>query len=248
MKYIIFSLLVASAPFLAIAKDKNNKPNDNMHPEMVAVKGGQFDMGSNDESEDRKPAHSVTLADFSIGKYEVTEAEYKAVMGADAITFPYCSDCPVTNISWNDAMTYIQKLNAATGHHYRLPTEAEWEYAARGGATTKHKKYAGRRVLQYIAWFERNANDHVHVVGKKDPNELGLYDMTGNVEEWCNDWYGKNYFTSKDVTNPTGPESGISKVVRGGSWKSEKGELSVTRRAAYLPKDHSIALGFRLAE
>lgn len=236
---------------MVYAEDKNNKESLDLKPLMVEVKGGKFDMGSDDEAADRKPAHTVILKDFSMGRYEVTEAQYKAVMGKEAVTFPYCDNCPITNVSWNDVMTYIEKLNAATGHKYRLPTEAEWEYAARGGnlvSSKKQKKYSGKHVLQYIAWFDRNAKEHVHEIGRKDPNELELYDMTGNVEEWCSDWYGKDYFTKNEVSNPQGPQTGISKVVRGGSWKSEAYDLSVTRRAAYLPTEKSIALGFRLAE
>jgi len=250
MKRSFFCALLALSTLVASAEDKNNS-SAGPNPEMVSIKGGKFVLGSDDDFADRKPAHVVVLSDFTMSKYEITEAQYKAVMGPKSLTFEICDNCPVTNLSWFDVQNYIEKLNTATGHHYRLPTEAEWEFAARGGKKEhkdRLKNHSGRRVLQYIAWFERNSRDRTHEVGFKDPNELGLYDMTGNAEEWCSDWYAKEFFTKKEVTNPKGPESGISKVVRGGSWKSEADELAVTRRAAYLPKEKSIALGFRLVE
>ncbi len=242
----------------AFATDKNDKDAKTVTIEMVQVKGGRFDMGEDSAATDRRPAHSVILKDFTIGKYEVTEAAWMAVMGTMPSKYSYCDDCPITGVSWNDVQKFIEKLNSMSGHHYRLPTEAEWEFAARGGMQ-EHWRYnsddkvignrhSGRAVVQYIGWFERNSKDHVHPVGKKDANKLGVHDMTGNVEEWVNDWYGKNYFSKRDVTNPQGPDGGISKVVRGGSWRSEKEELSVTRRSAYLPDEKSISLGFRLAE
>ena len=218
--------------------------------DMVTVKGGKFDMGDDSAAMDRRPNHTVMLKDFSIGATEVTQAQWEAVMGSNPSKYQ-CADCPVTNVSFNDIQEFITKLNSMTGKHYRLPTEAEWEFAARGGTRENKEnmsKYSGRKVLQYIAWFERNANDHQHPVGKKRANELGLHDMTGNVEEWVNDWYSKDYFSKKNVSNPQGPDGGNSKVVRGGSWKSLKDEVSVTRRAAYTPATKSTSLGFRLAE
>ena len=219
--------------------------------EMVQVKGGKFDLGDDSEAMDRRPAHTVSLKDFSIGKYEVTEAQWQAVMGNNPSAYTYCNSCPVTRVSYNDAIAFINKLNSMTSKHYRLPTEAEWEFAARGGTMEdpKHmKKHSGKKLLQTIAWYEANSKDHVHRTGKKKPNELGICDMTGNVEEWCNDWYSKDYFTKKEVMDPQGPEGGLSKVVRGGHWNSEADDVSVTRRAAYLPDTKSVYLGFRLAE
>ncbi len=240
------------------AQNANDSKPDATNYNMVVVKGGRFDLGNDSEAVDRRPAHSVVLKDFSISKYEVTAEQWKEVMGSNPSSYTDCKTCPVTNVSWNDIQTFIQKLNAKTGKHYRLPTEAEWEFAARGGMKEHMRenkegdkfgnKFSGRLVLQYIAWFERNSKDHVHKVGRKDPNQLGLYDMTGNVEEWTNDWYGKSYFTKREVNDPQGPEGGISKVVRGGHWNSEADEVSVVRRAAYLPNTKSIYLGFRLAE
>lgn len=251
-------LLLALQP--AFATDKNDKESKKpmVSYEMVSVKGGRFDMGDDSGAADRKPAHAVVLKDFTIGKYEVTQEIWEAVMGSNPSIYNNCDKCPVTNVSFNDIQSFLDKLNTMTGKHYRMPTEAEWEYAARGGqqehwrvngaGNTVGRKHSGRTVLQYVAWFERNSNDHLHETGKKDPNKLGLYDMTGNVEEWVNDWYGKSYFSKNTVNNPQGPDGGISRVVRGGSWRSIGDECSVTRRAAYLPNEKSISLGFRLAE
>ncbi len=248
-------LLTMQSAFAQKAKDAKAEA---VSIDMIYVKGGKFDLGNDSEAVDRRPAHTVNLKDFSIGRYEVTEAQWVAVMGKNPSSYTYCSTCPVTNVSWNDIQTFLEKLNTMTGKHYRLPTEAEWEFAARGGlrehmrTTADDKKvgnkHSGRVVLQYGAWFERNAKDHVHQVGKKAPNALDIYDMTGNVEEWVNDWYGKDYFTKREVNDPKGPDGGFSKVVRGGHWNSEADEVSVTRRAAYVPTSKSVYLGFRIAE
>ncbi len=224
---------------------------DSIAIELVYVKGGSFDMGDDSGAKDRRPIHNVTIHDFNIGKYEITEAQYVAVMGKNPTKYGDCPSCPVTNVTWDDALEFVNKLNEKTGKHYRLPTEAEWEYAARGGVkeNKEHfRKHAGRKLLQTIAWYVRNSNDHVHPTGLKKANELGVHDMTGNVEEWCADWYSKDYYSKKDVTDPKGPDGGKSKVVRGGSWNSENDELSITRRAAYLPDTKTVYLGFRIAE
>ena len=248
-KLVLSALMMLSVG--AYAEEKTDAKKSPLQIDMVVVKGGRFDMGSDDEAADRKPAHSVVLKDFSMGKYEVTQEQWEAVMGANPSKYDNCPACPVTNVSWDDIQTFIGKLNEMTGKHYRLPTEAEWEFAARGGIredVKNMKKYSGKKLIQTIAWYEGNAKDRLHKVGRKKPNELELHDMTGNVEEWVNDWYGKDYFTKKEVNNPTGPDGGNSKVVRGGSWNSTKEDITVTRRAAYLPKSKSVYLGFRLAE
>ena len=262
MKKILLPVVLLLSLQTTFAQDKKAK-SETLVIEMVNVKGGQFDLGDDSAAMDRRPAHSVTLHDFSIGKYEITQKQWYSVMGSNPSPYNYCDNCPVTNVSWNDIQAFLEKINAMSGKHYRLPTEAEWEFAARGGRWEKVKtktyndggsdeeymmKHSGREVLQYVAWFERNSNDHEHPVGKKRANMLNIYDMSGNVEEWCNDWYGKSYFSAKDVTNPTGPDGGSSKVVRGGSWKSLKDEISVTRRAAYTPDTKATTLGFRIAE
>lgn len=249
MKKILVPVVLLLSLQTAFAQKHKDSKEQQVSIDMINVQGGKFDMGDDSAYIDRRPAHSVILKNFSIGTYEVTQAQWKAVMGNNPSKY-VCDDCPVTNVSWNDIQQFIGKLNSMTGKHYRLPTEAEWEFAARGGnmENKEHmKKYSGREVLQYIAWFDRNSNDHQHPVGKKRANELGIHDMTGNVEEWTNDWYGKDYFSRRDVNDPQGPSGGNSKVVRGGSWQSEKNEVSVTRRFAYTPDTRATSLGFRLA-
>lgn len=263
----------------AKAQRKYNKTDTSiLHFYMVQADGGSFDLGSDDEGADRKPAHTVKLKDFNISAYEVKQMQWKAVMG-DNPSFYDCDECPVTNVSWDDAQAFIEKLNSMTGKHYRLPTEAEWEYAARGGShedlvkekhlrggvneflipdeqkgqmkqekDLKGKKFAGRRGPQSIAWYDQNSEGHVHPVGRKASNDLGLYDMSGNAEEWCSDYYAGNYGSKNTVENPQGPERGKSRVVRGGSFESAGVETIVVRRAAYLPDTKSMSLGFRLAE
>ena len=188
---------------------------------MIAVEGGTFEMGSNVKS-DEKPIHSVTLSDYYIGQTEVTQELWEAVMGDNPSHFKRY-DKPVENVSWDDCQGFIRKLNKLTGLNFRLPTEAEWEYAARGG----NKRFSGRNYfLEDVAWYGVNAYDvgswssnyGTHSVGTKAPNELGIYDMIGNVWEWCSDWYGE--YSSSPQTNPTGPSYGYVRMLRGGSWDS----------------------------
>jgi formylglycine-generating enzyme required for sulfatase activity len=173
--------------------------------EMVFVKGGTFTMGCTAEQGDdcfdnEEPAHKVTLSDFYIGKYEVTQAQWKAVTGNNPSKFNGCDNCPVEGVSWNDIQEFIKKLNAKTGLNYRLPTEAEWEYAARGGAQSRGYKYSGSNSVDEVAWYYGNSGNETHPAGTKKANELGIYDMSGNVYEWCNDWYGA--YNSEAQTNP----------------------------------------------
>ena len=186
--------------------------------QMVEVRGGTFTMGATSEqgdaNDDEKPTHEVTLSDYYIGKTEVTQALWEAVMGNNPSYFQGKS-LPVENISWNDCKTFIVKLNALTGKTFRMPTEAEWEYAARGGSKSRGYKYSGSNRLGDVAWYYDNSDLKTHEVGTKSPNELGLYDMNGNVWEWCSDWYGD--YSSASQTNPKGPDSGTNRVYRGGS-------------------------------
>ena len=195
--------------------------------EMVFVQGGTFTMGCTDEQgndcdEDEKPAHQVTLSDYYIGKYEVIQGLWKKIMGSNPSNFKNCGDdCPVENVSWDDCQEFISKLNQLTGKRFRLPTEAEWEYAARGGREVAgniqlQTLYAGSNALGEVAWYNKNSDGKTHTVGTKKPNDLGLYDMSGNVWEWCNDWYGD--YNSSAVKNPLGPSTKSDRVVRGGSW------------------------------
>jgi formylglycine-generating enzyme required for sulfatase activity len=165
-----------------------------------------------------KPSHQVTVSDFYIGKYEVTQKEWREVMGSDPqeLRFKGCDNCPVERVSWEDIQQFLAKLNAKTGKVYRLPTEAEWEYAARGGSSGRGYKYSGSNNLDEVAWHYGNSGSKTHPVGQKKVNELGLCDMSGNVWEWCADWYGD--YSSGAQTNPKGPSSGGDLVFRGGSW------------------------------
>ena len=196
--------------------------------------------------DDEKPVHRVNVSSFSIGKYEVTQAQWQAVMGSNPSNFKNCDNCPVEKVSWNDVQDFIKKLNQLTGKRFRLPTEAEWEYAARGGKRSKGYRYAGSNNLGSVAWYEKNSGSKTHPVGQKRPNELGLYDMSGNVWEWCSDWYGKNYYGSSSSNNPTGPSTGERKVQRGGSWGDGATYCRVSDRSSYEPADRSNRDGFRV--
>ena len=215
--------------------------------EMVFVKGGMFTMGAtseqgSDADSDETPTHSVTLSDFYIGKYEVTQAQWRAVMGNNPSYFKG-DNLPVECVSWNDIQKFIKKLNAQTGKNFRLPTEAEWEYAARGGNQSRGYKYSGSNDRNN-AWYKDNSSSKTHPVGQKQPNELGIYDMSGNVWEWCQDWYGS--YSSSSQTNPTGPSSGSYRVLRGGSWYSNARYCRVSSRDGYRADISINSYGFRL--
>ena len=216
---------------------------------MIRVEGGTFQMGAtNEQGSDaasaEMPVHSVSLSDYMIGETEVTQQLWKAVMGSNPSAFKGINN-PVEQVSWNDCKKFISKLNSLTGQHFRLPTEAEWEFAARGGNKSQHFKYSGSNSIDRVAWYDRNSDGETHPVGKKDANELGLYDMSGNVWEWCEDWYGD--YSSSPQTNPKGPNDGSYRVNRGGSWNFSAGDCRVSGRGSNTPGDRYGSLGFRLA-
>ena len=218
---------------------------------MVYVAGGTFMMGATAEQDgyerDETPAHRVTLSGYYIGQTEVTQELWYAVMGTNPSRFTRSSLNPVEEVSWDDCQEFIAKLNDLTGLEFRLPTEAEWEYAARGGNKSQGYKYAGSNTIDEVAWYDGNSGKGTHEVGTKAPNELGLYDMTGNVWEWCSDWYGSNYYSSVPSTNPTGPTSGSARVVRGGSWLNNAQLCRVSYRSDDAnPANHYSTVGFRL--
>ncbi len=215
---------------------------------MVGVEGGTFTMGATSEQDsdavnDEKPAHQVTLSSYNIGETEVTQELWQAVMGSNPSYFKG-SKRPVEKVTWNDCQQFITKLNRQTGRNFRLPTEAEWEYAARGGKKSKGYKYSGGGSIGDVAWYDNNSGEQTHDVATKYANELGIYDMTGNVWEWCQDWYG--FYSSGSQTNPTGPASGSAHVYRGGSWGGLASYCRVSFRR-YSATTLSLYLGLRLA-
>ena len=226
---------------------------------MVRVEGGSFQMGSNDSEaySDEQPVHQVTLSTYSIGETEVTQALWEAVMGTtvrqqrdkEAPSYPLSGEganYPMYFVSWDECQTFIQKLNQLTGKSFRLPTEAEWEYAARGGNKSCGYKYSGSNTIDDVAWHVYNSGEKIHPVKTKQANELGLYDMSGNVWEWCQDWYGDYSISSQ--TNPTGPSSAFFRVFRGGSWGYDTTGCRVSDRGRDTPgRRRDDNLGFRLA-
>ena len=216
--------------------------------EMVYVEGGSFDMGATSEQgsewyNNEKPVHSVTLSSYYIGKCEVTQELWKAVMGSNPSKFKGAQN-PVESVDWEDCQEFVSRLNSLTGRTFRLPTEAEWEYAARGGNQSIHYKYSGSDNIDDVAWYWNNSGDKTHAVGTKTANELGIYDMSGNVWEWCSDWYGG--YSAGAQTNPQGPSSGSYRVLRGGSWNSIARYCRVSFRNHYVPNHSDHSYGLRL--
>ena len=216
---------------------------------MVAVEGGTFTMGAtseqgSDAAGDEKPTHQVTLSSYYIGKTEVTQALWKAVMGKNPSKFKG-DNLPVENVSWDDCQEFIKKLNALTGKNFRLPTEAEWEYAARGGNKSRSYKYSGSNNIDDVAWYNKNSENRTHPVKTKQSNELGIYDMNGNVWEWCQDRYGD--YSSATQTNPKGATTGSNRVNRGGSSGSYGRYCRSSYRSYNTPGYSDKFLGLRLA-
>ena len=220
--------------------------------DMIEVEGGTFTMGATEEqgsdvSDNEKPAHQVMLSPYYIGKTEVTQELWEAVMGSNPSFFSGNKNRPVENVSWDDCQVFIVKLNRLTGKRFRLPTEAEWEYAARGGKKSKGYKYSGSNTIDDVAWYDTNSAGTTHPVASKAPNELGLYDMSGSVWEWCSDWYSSSYYSSSSQNNPTGPASGSYRVFRGGSWNYDARYCRVSYRNDSSPTKRFTFLGLRLA-
>lgn len=216
---------------------------------MIPVEGGTFLLGATDDDGDawpyEKPAHWVTLSSYAIGETEVTQELWEAVMGSNPSCFSG-NQLPVEYVSWNDCQTFITKLNQLTGANFWLPTEAEWEFAARGGKKRLGYKYAGSNTIGDVAWYSGNSSSKTHAVAQKLPNELGLYDMSGNVYEWCQDWYGD--YSSAAQTNPTGPSSGSDRVLRGGNWGRVAVHCRVSSRSWGPPTEAYSGVGLRLAQ
>ncbi|MBQ4358441.1 MAG: formylglycine-generating enzyme family protein [Paludibacteraceae bacterium] len=224
---------------------------------MVSVSGGTFKMGAQktsknepnydeDAGEDELPVRDVTLSAFSIAETEVTQELYQAVMGKNP-SFHKGAKLPVEQVSWYDCQKFIEKLNALTGQHFRLPTEAEWEYAARGGHRSRHRfKYAGNYSLDAVGWYHENSDKETHPVAQKEPNELGIYDMSGNVWEWCAD-FGGAYAEGAQV-NPKGPADGDNRVCRGGCFPCGAHNCRVSNRMSSPPNYRRGRIGFRIVK
>ncbi len=216
---------------------------------MVRVEGGSFTMGATSEQgseaySNASPAHRVTLSTYYIGETEVTQALWEAVMGNNPSNFKG-ANLPVEQVSWEGCQNFIRELNRMTGKRFRLPTEAEWEYAARGGNKSQGCKYSGSNAIDKVAWYIVNSGNKTHEVRTKSPNELSIYDMNGNVWEWCQDWYGS--YDASSQTNPSGPSTGSRRVCRGGSWFSSAGSCRVSYRNDSTPGYRGSILGLRLA-
>ncbi|MBQ7683606.1 MAG: formylglycine-generating enzyme family protein, partial [Bacteroidaceae bacterium] len=216
--------------------------------DMVFVEGGTLMMGATAEQGDKcfldEPAHQATLSSFYICKHEVTQAEWEAVMGTNPSGFRG-SDLPVESVNWDDCQTFIRKLNQLTGRQYRLPTEAEWEYAARGGQKSQGYKYSGSNHLDVVAWYYDNSGNQTHAVMTKQANELGLYDMSGNVWEWCSDWYDDDSASSQ--TTPKESSSDYGGEYRGGSWDVPAEGCRVGGQFFFLLSGRFNHFGLRLA-
>ena len=206
--------------------------------------GATSEQGSDAESNE-SPVHSVTLSSYYIGETEVTQELWQAVMGSNPSYNSGYPQRPVETVSWNDCQEFITKLNNLTGKNFRLPTEAEWEYAARGGNKSKGYKYSGSNTIDNVAWYTSNSSSQTHDVKTKQANELGIYDMSGNVYEWCQDWYGS--YSRGSQTNPTGPSSGSDRVLRGGGWNFSARRCRVSLRHGNSPDGRYFSYGLRLS-
>lgn len=273
-KKIVWDLLsdgtdwdIARARFKVVATDKIKLSYtvNGISFIMVAVEGGTFTMGATSEQgseakDDERPTHSVTLSDYYISQTEVTQGFWKAVMGttmrqqsaktnSSEYIFGEGDDYPMYYVNWDECQQFVSKLNSLlssqlNGKHFALPTEAQWEYAARGGKKSKGYKYSGSNTIDSVAWYKDNSGEKTHPVATKSPNELGLYDLSGNVYEWCRDWYGN--YSSSSQTDPQGPSSGSRRVIHGGCFSSPANTGRVAYRYDYSPVDSACGLGLRL--
>ena len=240
----------AGAPLTMAFRDFNHTFTVNgVQFTMVEVGGGTFTMGATSEQgsdawDEEKPAHEVTLSDYYIGQTEVTQALWEAVMGSNP-SDSKGDNLPVERVSWDDCQVFIQKLNQLTGKQFRLPTEAEWEYAARGGRKSRGYKYAGGNNIDSVAWCDGNSGNETHPVATKQANELGIYDMSGNVLEWCSDWCGD--YTSSSQSDPQGSSSGSFRVIRGGCYYNFARNCRVSNRDNHYSDHRCYFLGLRLS-
>ena len=238
---IVFSVCRAHAQDQAV-QDLWVEPSTGM--EFVHIPGGCFMMGRDRGESDERPRHEVCVYDFWMGRYEVTQGQWQAIMGSNPSRFKKGDTYPVETVSWDEVNAFVKKLNQAASQRFRLPTEAEWEYAASCGG--KQYPYAGGDDIDAVAWYDANSGGTTHEVGTRAPNGFALYDMSGNVWEWCRDIHAWNAYTITSRTAPLFQGQGFRRVDRGGSWINFKDDLRVTRRDRYNPADKSSNLGFRL--
>jgi len=221
-------------------------------PVMISVEGGTFTMGDNTGNDDEKPAHSVTVKSFRLARTETTVAQWRAYATAVGLRMPEVpwfgleDRQPIVNVSWDQANAYCQWLSVTTGQHYRLPTEAEWEFAARGGNKSRGYAFSGSNTVDSVAWISSKSNGPAPVATKK-PNELGLYDMTGNVWEWCSDVYDAQYYATGKKEKPKGPLKGMFYTLRGGAWDQGPGNNRIPYRNPLAPTSRNHNKGFRVA-
>lgn len=264
---IFASIIISLCCFSALAqkqkskKEKNDKKQelflhggitkaflDSFQNNMVWVTGGRFIMGDNSGQADEKPAHEVVVDGFAMSKFPVTQWQWTVIMGNNPSDFKGCDQCPIDQVSWNEAQEFIRRLNHLTGKLYTLPTEAEWEFAAKAGKYGRYYNFSGSDNLDEVGWYTGNSERRPHPVGEKEPNELGLYDMSGNMWEWCKDWYQKFYYELEEKYSPEGPDSGAGKVRRGGSWFTQPINCRITTRN-HVKMDYKDDAGtFRLAQ
>jgi len=253
MLVLMCSAFLAVSARPALADDYPMSPPAPIKPmEMVLIKGGCYKMGDTfgDGAEDEHPVHEVCVKDFYLGRYPVTQIQWAGLMGLNPSKEPECGiGCPVENVSWNDAQEFIGKMSRRAGKAYRLPTEAEWEYAARSGG--RNEKWAGtsdERALDDYAWYYNDSQYRSHPVGEKKPNGLGLYDMTGNVWQWMSDWYDERYYAASPRNEPQGPASGTRHTLRGGYWGDLPRLVRAARRIGLVPTARAAGYGFRVAQ
>jgi formylglycine-generating enzyme required for sulfatase activity len=217
---------------------------------MIQVQGGSFDMGSNDPNHyaDERPVHKVALKGFHLSKYEITQSQWREVMNGfpEGFSNKSCDNCPMVSVSWQEIQVFLTKLNQKTGKKYRLPTEAEWEFAAKGGKINSSFIFSGGNDPQKIAWFADNSEGKIHPVGEKKANDLGIYDLTGNVQEWCQDFYSENYYKNSPPNNPINTQVAATHVVRGSSWNDTVEDSRLTFRISENPATKSDKIGFRV--
>ena len=248
-----FKLIICVFIIFSFATEKNNvNAQRALEPEMVFVEGGSFMMGNKEGESDEQPVHEVIIDDFYIGKYEVKSADFQKFVQEEGINQPTMPPWhtplhPAIYVTWRQARDYCEWLSEKTGKNFRLPTEAEWEYAAKGGQKSKKDyMYAGSNMIDEVCVYSGNAAGGAALVGSKEPNELGIYDMSGNVWEWCYDRYNKNYYKNSPKKNPKGPDSGKWRIVRGGSWDNVAHKTRITYRNSNIPTNGGFVDGFRI--